>query len=195
MSTVVRLLLLTALLSGCGWGLRGTHETPGANLGQIYLTGDTQILHEVRQAMRNSDAVVTNKRSDADYIIWVGDEERERRSASYDVLVRTSEYELIMRADYKVSSGDGFVVAGPGRVFAERVYQFEVDAVTSSAAQEATIEIELRQRLAQQIVRRIAALDPADLATSASEQRAELEQAKNKGPQTSSESAPSEDSR
>ena len=45
------------------------------------------------------------------------------------------------------------------RVYAERVYEYDVQGVTNSAAQLSIVSRELQERLAQQIVRRVAAVE------------------------------------
>lgn len=164
MSTLGRLACIACmvLLSACGWHLKGTqgnHE----QLGSIYVTGDafnSVITKAVRSDLRNSRVEVPQQRGDADYILWIGAEQTNLRTASYDVLVRAAENTLMMQASYDVRNAQGESLTGLVTVYAERVYEYDVQGVTSSAAQLSIIVRELQQRLAEQIVRRVAAVDP-----------------------------------
>ncbi len=164
------------LLSACGWHLKGTQS--GYNqLGSIYVTSDafnSVITKTVRADLRNSGVEMPVSRGDADRVLWIGMEQSTLRTASYDVLVRAAENTLMMQATYEIRNAKGELLAGPTIVYAERVYEYDVQGVTSSAAQHTVIVRELQERLAQQIVRRVAAVDldtsitePADSGSSA----------------------------
>jgi LPS-assembly lipoprotein len=149
------------LLSACGWHLKGT-QSSNHQLGSIYVTGDvfnSLVTKTVRADLRNSGIEVPDKRSDADYVLWIGAEQSNLRAASYDVLVRAVENTLMMQASYNISNAQGESLTGPMTVYAERVYEYDVQGVTSSAAQLSIISRELQERLAQQIVRRVAAVE------------------------------------
>lgn len=156
------LLGFLLLVSGCGWQLKGSFDNTD-KLGSVYVGGDAVngvINKTVRTDIRTTGGEVSELRANADYIVWIGEERTRIRPASYDALVRTVENEIIIHATFEVRSAAGELIHGPERVFAERVYEYDVQGVTSSAAQLTIIERELRERLGHQIVRRLAAIDP-----------------------------------
>jgi len=164
MSTLSRLACIAAilLLHACGWHLKGT-QASHEQLGSVYVSGDgfnSVIIKKVRADLRNSRVEVPEQRGDADHILWIGAEQSILRTASYDALVRAAENTLIMQATYEVRNAEGESLTGPMVVYAERVYEYDVQGVTSSAAQLTIITRELQERLAEQIVRRMAAIDP-----------------------------------
>lgn len=130
----------------------------------MFVTGDafteSPIVKAVRADLRNSGVEIATWRSQAAQLIFVGAEKSSLRTASYDALVRAAENTMIMEVTYEVRDARGNVLAGPSRVYAERLYEYDVQGVTSSAAQLGIINRELQERLGQQIVRRLAAVDP-----------------------------------
>lgn len=152
------------LISACGWHLKGDFDNTD-QLGTVYIGGDiiNGVLNRtVRAEIRAKGSDISDLQADADYVVWIGALETRVRPASYDALVRTVENEIIMYATFEVRSAEGQLILGPERVFAERVYEYDVQGVTSSAAQFTIIERELQERLGHQIARRLAAIDPTE---------------------------------
>jgi LPS-assembly lipoprotein len=159
---MVRLLpiLALSLLAACGWQLKGAN--PGiAELGTVHLSGDQPngaVNRAVRNELRISGVKMVSTPMAAQHRLWIGAEESRLRTASYDALVRAAENTLLMRTDYQLLDTNGKVIAGPTTVYAERVYEYDVQGVTSSAAQLSVVTQELQDRLAQQIVRQVMAV-------------------------------------
>lgn len=157
-------LVLSLLLSSCGWQLKGGHENL-KNIGKVYIGNDgwgqSDITKTVRAELRAGGLEVSKWRGDADYVLFISNERSTLHTASYDVLVRAAENTMIMEIDYQLQNAEGEVISGPDTIYAERVYEYDVQGATSSAAQLTIIVRELRERLGQQIVRRFAAYDPA----------------------------------
>ncbi len=153
-------LLTVLMLSACGWQLKGSN--PGvAQLGSVYLGGDQPngvVNRAVRTELRSGGVEIANYPKAAQHRIWIGAEDSTLRTASYDALVRTAENILLMKTDYELRDGNGKLIAGPNTVYAERSYEYDVQGVTSSAAQLSIIMKELQERLAEQIVRQIMAV-------------------------------------
>jgi LPS-assembly lipoprotein len=153
-------LLIVLTLSACGWQLKGSN--PGiAQLGSVHLSGDQPngvVNRAVRTKLRTSGVEIAAYPQAAQHRIWIGAEDSTLRTASYDALVRAAENTLLMQADYVLRDGNGKLIAGPNTVYAERVYEYDVQGVTSSAAQLSIIMQELQERLAEQIVRQIMAV-------------------------------------
>lgn len=163
--TILRTAVIVGslLLGACGWQLRGT-ESNLDHFGTIYLAGggfnDNIVVKNVRADLHNRGVNVTRLPSEADLILWIGEQKSVQRTASYDVLVRAAENILIMEISYELRTAKGELISGPNRVYAERLYEYDVQGVVSSAAQQQIIVRELQDRLADQIVNRLAAVDP-----------------------------------
>jgi LPS-assembly lipoprotein len=157
------IVLAMLLLGACGWQLKGEH--PGSQrLGVVLLTGDAingPVTRAVRTELSNSGVTMAATPGAANYVLWIGAEQSNLRTASYDALVRAAENTLLLQTDYILRNAAGEAVSGPNTVYAERVYEYDVQGVTSSAAQLSIIMRELQEQLAQQIVRRVQAFDPA----------------------------------
>lgn len=157
------LLCCSVLLVACGWQLKGTQGNY-QKLGAVYIAGEgfneSVVIKSVRADLNNSGVEITRNRSEADVVLWISGEESTLRTASYDVLVRAAENTMIMEVSYELRNGEGELISGPATVYAERLYEFDVQGVVSSAAQLSIIVRELQERLAEQIVGRLASVDP-----------------------------------
>jgi LPS-assembly lipoprotein len=163
------LLCCAALLqlSACGFQLRGAFQSTD-ELGKIYIDGgfkNDPVGKSLRHDITAAGGELTDFKGDADYVVWIGNLETEVRAASYDVLVRAVENEIIMRVVFEVRSDEGQRIYGPELIYAERVFEYDVQGVTSSAAQLSIIERELKENMGRQIAQRLAALEPAELDT------------------------------
>lgn len=157
-------MLFTSLaLGACGWQLRGTTSNLD-NFGAVYLAGggfnDNFVVKNVRADLHNRGVNVTRSPFEADLVLWIGEQKSTQRTASYDVLVRAAENIMIMEVTYELRTAKGELLSGPNRVYAERLYEYDVQGVVSSAAQQQIITRELQDRLADQIVNRISVVDP-----------------------------------
>ena len=155
--------LLILLMTACGWQPRGAFVNTD-QLGKIYIEGSSNdpIGKALRRDISAAGGELTSFRADADHIVWVGNTQRENRDASYDVLIRTVEKEIVMRAVFEVRSADGERIYGPEMIYAERVYKYDVQGVTSTAAQVAVIEDELKENIGHQIAQRLSSLQPGE---------------------------------
>lgn len=163
LSRTLVLFLCCLLVSSCGWQLRGTNSNL-EEFGTLYLASfglqDNFVVKEVRADLHNRGVNVTNTRAEADLQLWIGEQKSVQRTASYDVLVRAAENIMIMEVTFELRNAKSELLNGPTRVFAERLYEYDVQGVVSSAAQLQIIVRELQDQLAAQIVTRLAAVDP-----------------------------------
>ena len=151
------------VLGACGWQLRGAGSNLD-NFGTVYLAGgglnDNIVVKNVRADLHNRGVNVSRSPVEADLVLWIGEQKSTQRTASYDVLVRAAENIMIMEVTYELRTAKGELLSGPNRVYAERLYEYDVQGVVSSAAQQQIILRELQDRLADQIVNRVASVDP-----------------------------------
>lgn len=166
-NTLALLGCLVLLASGgCGWQMRGAFQNTD-QLGSIYVDGpfkNDAVGKSLRHDVAAAGGGLADYKLDADHVIWIGNLERWVRTASYDVLVRAIEKELIMRVVFEVRTSEGLRVYGPEQIYAERVYEYDVQGVTNSAAQQTVIERELKEQIGRQIAQRLTSLEPDELA-------------------------------
>ncbi|MGB2130082.1 MAG: LPS assembly lipoprotein LptE [Marinobacterium sp.] len=148
------LLCMSVLLSACGFKLRGLYDVPEA-LRQVSLVvapQPSQLEYQLRRALEINQIDLSG---DARYRLELVKERYTRRSATLTGNADVAEYELRSEAWFRVVDRlqDNREVIPEQRVMIERVYSNEPGNITASNAQENLIHQQMRQELAQQIVR------------------------------------------
>lgn len=150
------LLLLIAIthLSGCGWHLRGQIDLPD-EMRKVYLhapsIGASQ-LRDIQQAFTLSKIELVPENF-APYTVQLFDINKERRVNSLGTDAVADSIALSLTADYAIIDEQGAEIIPRGPAKVSRSYNFDRDNLAAKNQEEQTIERELRQELAQQILR------------------------------------------
>lgn len=157
-------VLLALVLSGCGFTLRGSARLPDA-LRTMELAGmdeTGELMQEVRRALRNSGVTLVESASDAAagaarYRLGIGRESSFENTLSVNSNARAGEYELEMSVLFQLSEG-GTTVLGPETLSQSRVYLTDPENAVGKEEEAELIRGELRRDLAQQLLRRLQAV-------------------------------------
>ncbi len=110
--TFATLLLVAALVSACGFNIRGSGRQSGDQIvGDVFLveSGSISVSVELRNALTAQQVRFVPRADQADTIIILDNENLSRRVASVSASGRVSEYELLHAIDLRVlRSDDGF---------------------------------------------------------------------------------------
>ena len=147
-------LLMSLMLSACGFKLRGIYDVPDA-LRQVALVSQTrssQIEAELRRTLEVNRIKID---AAAPYRLEIISERHTRRTATLTGRADAAEYELRSEVRFRVIdlSRDGMELIPERHLMTERVYTNERDNITASSSQESLIRHQMQQDLAQQIVR------------------------------------------
>jgi LPS-assembly lipoprotein len=156
-SSTVFLLLVIA---GCGFHLRGTATIP-ASLYTLYVQGVNMqqgLGHELKRALTRNGVTVRNDYQQGTAVLTILDNRFQRRVLSVGSDAKVSEYELHGIVTFKVSDGDGKVLADSQTVEARRDYQFDQNQVLGKDEEERLLKEQLNQQLVQSILRRLSVL-------------------------------------
>lgn len=163
MSLRLAVVLVAAILSACGWHLRGSIVLPD-NIQSVYIdnqTSDPALLEELERLLTVNDVVISETATGADLVINLLDFAENRRVNSLNSNTIVREYELISEAEYEIKNAAGEILLEPNVAQLSRIYTFDQNAVVSAAEEQQIIQEELRLELAQQIVRRLRFLNTA----------------------------------
>ncbi len=151
----VLVLLLCALISSCGFKLRGSVEVPDS-LKRVYLSSskETATLRSVRKLLKGNGVQLVGSPEAAPYQLQILSESSERRAATLNSQARTEEYELRSSLRFQILDRNNQPVLKPVELLTERVYTFDQDNVNAGDAEEALLRREMRDDLARQLVRR-----------------------------------------
>ena len=154
-ATFVTVLLMALLVSGCGFKLRGSVEIPDS-LKRVYFTAaqETQAVKAARRLLKSNGVSFVASSGSAPYHLEILGETSKRRAATLTSSAKAREYELRSTLQFQVRGRDKKLVIPSTELVVERFYTFDEDNITAGDAEEALLRREMRDNLAQQLVRR-----------------------------------------
>ena len=152
---------LAALLSACGFQLRGTGDAQFA-LNELDVSarnayGDT--LKQVRQVLESNDVRVY---PGAPYRLVLSNEREDQRAASYTGAARSVEYELTTTLEYEIRGARNLLLMS-NSLEAQSFYVQDGNNLIGTAQEAAQLRNEMRRELIQQLVQRLEQISPAQL--------------------------------
>ncbi|GAB3261188.1 LPS-assembly lipoprotein LptE [Chitinimonas naiadis] len=156
------LLLPLLLLSACGFHLRGLGETTPLAFSTLNLAAPVGGLGDVlnRQLTLRSDLKLVPAK-DAEAVLTVEGETIDKQILTVNKSGRVTEYQLLYRARFKLQqSGRDWIPST--QLLLRRDYSFDENNVLGKEAEEQILIRDMRSDAAQQIMRRLAALKPAN---------------------------------
>ena len=162
--TFVLMLAAAAMLSSCGFTLRGSGGDYSMPFRSIYLAfPETSSLGtELRRNLRGSDRVdVVSDPAKADARFDVISENRGKSILSLNSQGRVREYLLTYTLVFRVSDAKGAQLLGPTELNLRRPLTFNETQVLAKESEEALLYRDMQTDLVQQILRRLAAVKPS----------------------------------
>jgi len=156
------LALSTALvLSACGFQLRGSNGRSTLPFKTIYIgAAETSPLSiELRRYIRASgDTTVVTDLKQADAIIEVLNENRERATLTLNTQGRIREYSLYYRVKFRVKDSKDKELLAPTEILLKRDISFNESQVIAKEKEEEMLYRDMQSDVVQQILRRLSAL-------------------------------------
>jgi LPS-assembly lipoprotein len=156
-------LLAAALLSGCGFRMRGSDGSYNMPFQSIYLAfPDTSPLGtELKRNLRAGNQVaIEPDPAKAAALFDVLAESRGKSILSLNSLGRVREYLLTYTLTFRVRDGQGRELLGPTEITLKRNLAFSEQQVLAKEAEEALLYRDMQSDLVQQIMRRLSAIKP-----------------------------------
>ncbi len=149
-------LMVAVLLAGCGFQLRGT----------INLPPDWQELHlqtaspnsELSRALRDGAAragINWVDLSDANYIVYLGNEQFRRRNLTIASNARAAEFELEMSTNMRVTDRQGNVLLPETEVKNVQIITNDPENIAGKAEEARLLRDEMRTLLVQDLLRKL----------------------------------------
>ena len=148
-------LLMTSLVSGCGFHLRGTITLPDSIRSVAISSPDVKLRDALVDSLEaNNVIIVSGPTADSAHIkIDKADFNREVRTL--DERGKATGYVLILRASYKVVDSAGKELVKPSTATARRDYDFDEEQLLSATREEELLHDEMREDAAQSILRKM----------------------------------------
>ncbi len=162
--TAVLALAAAAVLSGCGFQLRGSGGEYNMPFKSIYLAfPETSALGtELRRNLRGGDKVlVVEDPAKAEARFEVLSENRGKAILSLNSQGRVREFLLTYTLTFRVVNAAGAELLGPTELNLKRPLTFNETQVLAKESEEALLYRDMQADLVQQILRRLAAVKPA----------------------------------
>ena len=156
---LVLLLGIGALLSSCGFHLRGLVEMP-PELKSIYIEGglpNSQMREILRQKLIGSQVNVLERREKSGAVLRILRDKITRRIASVNTLGQPNEYELKYSLSYQLEDGQGRALLVPREISLLRTYRYDPDNILSVEEEAQRIKRQMARAAVNQMLRQISA--------------------------------------
>ena len=151
----ILVVLCLLSLSACGFQLRGNASLPFESL---YVEGGQDIAVDLQRAIRPTTTKVTDKAKDAQAILQVLSEAREKRILTLSSTGRVNEFRLLYRVNFKVIDKAGLELLSPQQIELRRDITFNDSQTLAKESEETLLYRDMQTDAVQQIFRRMSAL-------------------------------------
>lgn len=146
-------MLLTLLLSSCGFQLRGQSNLP---FDTLHIGGATPMLVELkRNVVAGTKTSLIDQPKDAEAIFEIVQEVREKVIQSLDTSGRVREYQLRYRVGFRVHDGKGQNWIPTSEIALTRDISFNDAQIIAKENEEALLYRDMQSDMVQQIMRRL----------------------------------------
>ena len=159
---VITAIVMTTI-AGCGFQLRGAPPVSTAlqPLKVECARGVPELLCEsVRDQLELGDVKLTEA-GDAAYVMKLRDFQQDRRASAITVQAVAAEYTLRNSVSLELISADQVPIIGDARLTSSESYRYDETNVLAKQREEEELQTQLSNRLAQQIIFRLAPLTQA----------------------------------
>ena len=159
MKNFVACICLALVASACGWQVRGAMDLP-KNLSQLYLSAvDSRgaLVTELRQLLTANRVSLVDDESQANYVLNILEQKKERRSAGVGGDALSSSYEITLKVDYEIRLKNS-LATDQATAISVRSFNYNTATINSATQEENLLDQEMRRDIAQQMLRRLNAV-------------------------------------
>ncbi len=154
-SRIIAAALLGALLSGCGFQLRGQASLPFSTL---YVPGSSPLAVELkRNVVAGTHTRLVSQERDAQAILGFTSESREKVILSFNESGLVREFQLRYRVGFRVYDAKGRDYLPASEIQLTRDISFNDAQVLAKESEEQLLYRDMQSDMVQQIIRRLAA--------------------------------------
>lgn len=179
-------LALVSVVSGCGFQLRGTSPVPEA-VQPLMVKCSSQIPDSLCLSLKRQlelGGVKVAGKGDEAYTLNLGDFGQDRRASAITVRAGAAEYMLTQTVHIDLISPDHVPLIADTALSVRESYRYDETNVLAKQREQDELEQRLYDRLAQQILFRLAPLTPSRIDSLREEyQSAQTPETENAGPQ------------
>jgi LPS-assembly lipoprotein len=151
------IMLTAALLSACGFQLRGVADLPFSSL-YVQAAPTSNLAQQLKRAVRSgSNTRIVDTPGEAEAILQITRELQEKQILSLSGGGRVSEYELRYRVTFRLTDGRNREHIPASEIVLKRDFSFSDDQALSKESEEQLLYRDMRNDAVQQLVRRLQA--------------------------------------
>ena len=154
-------MLLTALVGGCGFRLRGSQSFAFTRIAVLPSPGGP-VVQELRAALAESVTVLGTDTSAAasPLRLEILSEQREKTVVGVNTSGQVREFQLRLRVVFKIDSTGGRDLVAPETIIQLRDISYSESFALAKETEEAQLYRDMQADVVQQILRRLASLKP-----------------------------------
>lgn len=154
---LVAVCLLTVLLAACGFQLRGARALPFESI-YVAMPDTSELGAALKRSIRASGSTrVASTPEEAQAVMTVVGEAREKSILSLNAAGRVREFQLRYRFVFRVADRQGHEFVPQSEILLTRDFSFNDSAILAKDQEEALLYRDMQNDLVQQIMRRLAA--------------------------------------
>jgi len=168
------LLALVATLAGCGFQLRGTSPVPAA-LQPLAVKCASQIPDTLCLSVKEQlelGGLETSDAENAAYVLGLKSYSQDRRASAITVRAAAAEYTLTQTVRIDLMTGDRIPLIADTELSARESYRYDETNILAKQREQDELEQRLNDRLAQQILFRLAPMTETRIETIREDYRA-----------------------
>jgi LPS-assembly lipoprotein len=145
-------------LPGCGFHLRRTTDMSFATLYSGFARGSALGEEFRRELVRSTSTRLVEQPGDAQVVLQVLGESRERDIVAYSAVGRPREYELRLRLQFRATDGGEREFIPPSEIILRRDISVADNQLTARTDEEALLYRDMQKDMVQQLLRRLASI-------------------------------------
>jgi len=155
---LLSLFIITALLSGCGFQLRGTTDIP-KELSPVYVQAGpgSRVGRALQTALRSNDVAVTASREGAATVIRIQAETQDQRTSAVNSQGKVIAKDLLYRVSFDAVAADGGQLAKQQTIKLSRELVNPEEQYIGKAEEAGLIRQDMARDMADRILRRLKA--------------------------------------
>lgn len=159
--TRLAILLVTVMLTACGFHLRGSALHDDLPFQSIYITGfedNSSVGIELKRNLRAGGTTIATDKETAEVVMNVLSDNKTRNILSLNAQGRIREYNLTYTLRFQVRDQQGNVVLAPATVQQSSKFNYTESDASARSNEQSQLYDAMQYDLVQQILRRLAAI-------------------------------------
>lgn len=155
----IMISIMLLLLSSCGFTLRGNTDLAFKTI-YVDLPADSALGNELKRHLHHTKAQLVNSVNDADAVVQILSESRDKNVFSLNSQGRVREYTLVYSIEFRVKNKQHKNLIAPTKITLQRFLNYDDTQVLAKENEESFLYRDMQSDIVQQILRQLTTLAP-----------------------------------